>query len=280
MNLFLGVDGGGTGCRVALADGQGHILAHADGGAANIASNPETALANILTASRAAAAQAFGDQAEAVLPRIRAGLGLAGANASGAAGWLGAHLPFAQSRIKTDAITAVKGALGAADGIVAAMGTGSVFAIQHAGRIRQIGGWGFWLGDEGSGAALGRALLARALRARDGVVLMTPLLQALLDEFASPDRLVTFSLTARPGDYAAFAPRLLTSDDPAAQAILAAAVAEVRATIAALQPKTALPVTFIGGLGPAYAARLTDWPQHLAVGNALDGALQLAMEGA
>ncbi len=280
MNLFLGVDGGGTGCRVALADGQGRILARADGGAANIASNPETALANILTASRAAAAQAFGDQAEAVLPRIHAGLGLAGANASGAAGWLGAHLPFAQSRIETDAITAVKGALGAADGIVAAMGTGSVFAIQHAGRIRQIGGWGFWLGDEGSGAALGRALLARALRARDGVVLMTPLLQALLDEFASPDRLVTFSLTARPGDYAAFAPRLLTSDDPAAQAILAAAVAEVRATIAALQPKTALPVTFIGGLGPAYAARLTDWPQRPAVGNALDGALQLAMEGA
>lgn len=280
MHLFLGVDGGGTGCRVVLADGQGHILSRAEGGAANIASNPETALANIMAATRTALAEAFGDQAEATLPFIRAGLGLAGANASGAANWLGAHLPFAQTRIETDAITAVKGALGRADGIMAAMGTGSVFAIQQAGQIRQIGGWGFWLGDEGSGAALGRTLLARALRALDGVVPMTPLLRIVLDEFATPDRLVTFSLTARPGDYAAFAPRLLSSDDPAAHVILTNALAQVRDTIAALQPSPALPVTFIGGLGAAYVARLTDWPQSQAKGTALDGALQLAMEDA
>lgn len=280
MNLFLGVDGGGTGCRVVLANGQGHVLARAEGGAANIASSPETALANILTATRAAATQAFGDGAEGALPRIRAGLGLAGANAAGAAGWLGTHLPFAQSRIETDAITAVKGALGRADGIVAAMGTGSVFAIQQAGQIRQIGGWGFWLGDEGSGAVLGRTLLSRALRALDGALPMTPLLRTILDEFTTPDRLVTFSLTARPGDYAAFAPRLWTSDDPAAQAILTDALTQVRDTIVALQPTPALPVTFIGGLGPAYAAHLTDWPQSPAKGTALDGALQLAMEDA
>lgn len=278
MQLFLGVDGGGTGCRVALADGQGQILARAESGAANIASNPETALTHILAASRAAATEAFGAGGEAALSRIHAGLGLAGANASGAADWLGARLPFQSSRIETDAVTAVKGALGRTDGIVAAMGTGSVFAVQMAGVVRQIGGWGFWLGDEGSGAALGRALLARALRALDGVVPMSPLLQQVLDEFGAPDRLVTFSLTARPGDYAAFAPRLLATDDPAAAAILVTAVEEVRATIAALQPETMLPVTFIGGLGPAYAARLTDWPQRAAVGNALDGALALAME--
>jgi glucosamine kinase len=220
----------------------------------------------------------LGDSGESALPRIRAGLGLAGANASGAAGWLGAHLPFASAHIETDAITAVKGALRNEDGIVAAMGTGSVFAIQQAGKIRQIGGWGFWLGDEGSGAALGRALLARALRALDGVVPMTPLLQAILDEFATPDRLVSFSLTARPADYATYAPRLLNTDDPAALAVLTRATAEVAATIAALQPAPPLPVTFIGGLGPTYAARLPLWPQRPAAGNALDGALMLAME--
>lgn len=278
MQLFLGVDGGGTGCRVALADGQGHVLARAESGAANIASNPERALTHILAASRAATTQAFGAGAEDALSQVHAGLGLAGANAAGAADWLGARLPFKSSRIETDAVTAVKGALGRADGIVAAMGTGSVFAVQMAGVVRQIGGWGFWLGDEGSGAALGRALFARALRARDGVVPMTPLLQQALNEFGTPDRLVTYSLTARPGDYAAYAPQLLTTDDPAALAILAEAVAQVRATIAALQPEPVLPVTFIGGLGPAYAARLTDWPQHAAKGNALDGALALAME--
>lgn len=278
MDLYLGVDGGGTGCRVALADGQGRVLARAEAGAANIASNPEGALANILTASRSAAMQALGTADDAALGRIRAGLGLAGANASGAALWLGAHLPFAATRIETDAVTAVKGALGQADGIVAAMGTGSVFAVQTHGHVRQIGGWGFWLGDEGSGAVLGRALLARALRAFDGVVPMSPLLQSVLEEFATPDKLVGFSLTARPGDYARFAPRLLDSDDPAALTITADAVAQVRATIAALQPKTVLPMTFIGGLGPAYAQRISDWPQRQAQGSALDGALMLAME--
>ena len=278
MDLFLGVDGGGTGCRVVLADGRGHILSRAEAGPANIASNPETALANILAASKTAVTAALGAGGEAAFPRIRAGLGLAGANASGAAGWLGAHLPFASAHIETDAITAVKGALRNEDGIVAAMGTGSVFAIQQAGKIRQIGGWGFWLGDEGSGAALGRALLARALRALDGVVPMTPLLQAILDEFATPDRLVSFSLTARPADYATYAPRLLNTDDPAALAVLTRATAEVAATIAALQPAPPLPVTFIGGLGPTYAARLPLWPQRPAAGNALDGALMLAME--
>lgn len=273
MELFLGVDGGGTGCRVALADRRGQILARAEAGPANIFSNRELALQNIL----AAASEAAGGTA---LSGLHAGLGLAGANAAGAADWLGAHLPFASLRIETDAVTAAKGALGAADGIVAAIGTGSVFAIQQQGRLRQIGGWGFWLGDEGSGAVLGRSLLARALRARDGVHDLTPLLHSVLDHFQTPDRLVAFSLTAKPVDYATWAPKVLASDDPAAQAILNTATEEVEATIAALQPDPALPVTFIGGLGPAYAARISRWLQVAAKGTALEGALMLAMEGA
>ncbi|MEY5037836.1 MAG: hypothetical protein RL472_942, partial [Pseudomonadota bacterium] len=126
MQLFLGVDGGGTGCRVALADATGRVLARAEAGPANIFSNRDLALQNILGAASSAVHQALGSSAP--LSQIRAGLGLAGANAAGAAAWLGAHLPFAASRIETDALTTAKGALGAEDGLVAAMGTGSVFA--------------------------------------------------------------------------------------------------------------------------------------------------------
>jgi glucosamine kinase len=212
------------------------------------------------------------------MSRLQAGLGLAGANAAGAGEWLGARLPFARAEIVTDAVTAVKGALGREDGIVAAIGTGSVFAEQRTGRVRQIGGWGLALGDEGSGAVLGRALLARALRALDGAVPMSPLLEAVLKEFVTPEALVTFSLRAKAVDYAAFAPRVVASDDAAAQAIMAQAVEEVRGSLVALQGSAALPVTFIGGLGPVYAARITDWPQRPAAGSALDGALLLARE--
>ena len=63
---------------------------------------------------------------------------------------------------------ALKGALGDDDGITAAIGTGSVFGAQRAGAVRMIGGWGFQLGDHGSGAVMGRSLCARALLAHDG----------------------------------------------------------------------------------------------------------------
>lgn len=278
--LFLGVDGGGTGCRVAVADAGGQVLARASGGPANIASNPGVALDNILAATRQALADAVGGSAvDKGLAKLVAGLGLAGANAAGAADWLGARLPFRRVQVVTDAVTTVMGALGPDDGIVAAMGTGSVFAVQRQGQMRQIGGWGLALGDEGSGAVLGRALLARALRALDGAVPMTPLLHEILAGFATPEALVAFSLTAKGADYAAYAPRVVDSQDPAALAIMAQAVEDVRASIAALQAGPVLPVTFVGGLGPVYAGRIADWPQRPARGTALDGAVFLAMKG-
>lgn len=276
MTLFLGIDGGGTGCRAAVADGAGHILARAEAGPANIASDLTGAARNIL----AAAAQAARD-AGARLEDMVAGLGLAGANAAGAPTALGAHLPFARLRIVTDGVTAVMGALGEADGIVAALGTGSVFGVQRGSAVRQIGGRGLALGDEGSGAWIGRAILSRALRAVDGLAPMTPLLAELVDKMGGDDRVVAFSLTARPADYAALAPRILISDDPAAQAVMAAAEADVAQAIGALQQPPALPVVFLGGLGPAFAARLAGrWPQRTAQGTALDGALLLARRAA
>lgn len=272
--FFLAVDGGGTGCRAALADAEGRVLARAEGGPANISSNPEGALLNIAGVARQVM-EAVGADAS----QVRAGLGLAGANAAGAADWLGRRLPFA-ARIVTDAVTTVKGALGSQDGIVAAMGTGSVFAEQRSGVFRQIGGWGLALGDEGSGAVLGRALLSRALRALDGVTEMTPLLRAVLDEFGPPEAVVAFSLGAKGADYAKLAPKVTGSVDPAAMAIMDHAVAQVRASIAAIQGAAPLPVTFVGGLGPTYAARISDWPQRVALGTALDGAMLMAMERA
>ncbi len=135
----------------------------------------------------------------------------------------------------------MKGALRDGDGIVAALGTGSVFARQVGGRMQQIGGWGLHLGDEGSGAWIGRAVLARALRALDGLAERTPLLQALMDEAGGPAGLVTLAAGARPADFARFAPRVIDSDDPAAVAVMAQAEADVAASVAVLQEGGALP---------------------------------------
>lgn len=273
MTLWLGIDGGGTGCRAAVADAAGHILGRGEGGPANIATDPEGAAANILAAA-ARALDGVGTPAE-----VHAGLGLAGANLPSAVEALRARLPFARARIATDAVTAAKGALGPQDGIVAALGTGSVFAVQRGGVIRQFGGRGFVLGDEGSGAVLGRALVARALRADDGFEAMTPLLRSVLDDHGGVEGLLAHGLAAKPADFAALAPRVTAGGDPAAEAILSAAVADVAAMVDALQPG-GLPVVFLGGLGPVYAARLAGrWQIVAAQGTGLDGALRLAGEG-
>jgi glucosamine kinase len=280
MALFLGIDGGGSGCRAAVADGSGRVLGHGEAGPANLTTDLPGARANILAAARVALAGAVGAEAvEVELSFLIAGLGLAGANTTGAEGLAQLNLPFARVRLETDAVAAVKGALWGGDGIVAAIGTGSVFASQRDGAVRQIGGWGLVLGDEGSGAALGRALLARSLRAVDGFVAMTPLLTEIIADYRDPAGIVGFARTALPADFAALAPRILSSTDPAAVAILESALADVAAAIDLLQAEGAIPVVFIGGLGPTYARALADrWDIREPLGTALDGALILARE--
>lgn len=278
--MFLGIDGGGTGCRAAVADASGQVLATASAGPANIASDPAGARANILTAAEDALAQVVGDAGvQDGLRNLVAGLGLAGANAAGAAGRLALNLPFARLRIETDVIAAVKGALGPADGIVAAMGTGSVFARQQAGIIRHVGGWGLVLGDEGGGAWIGREILSCALRAVDGLMPQTPLLSDLTARLGGPAGVVGFSLVARPAAFAELAPEVIGSSDPAARSVMAQAQAGVDRTIRHLQDGARLPVVFIGGLGSCYARALGGrWPLMQARGTALDGALILARE--
>ena len=268
--LYLGIDGGGSGCRAALADASGRVIARAEGGPANIASDFDGALATL----RATIATVCAGQEGA----LRAVLGLAGTNLSGAGARLEAALPF-PARVVQDVTTSVRGALGRADGIVAALGTGSVFARQTGGEIRAIGGWGLRLGDEGSGAWIGRAMLSHVTRVLDGYFPATDLTTALVAEFGGGPGVVRFSLTATPADFAALVPRILAAaqaGDPAAEAVIGAARAEIRRAIAHLQPEAPLPVIWIGGLGAALAVE--DWAVRPALGTALDGALALAMD--
>ena len=276
MALVLGIDGGGTGCRAALADATGRVLGRGEPGPANIHSDFEGALANILRATEAALAEARAAP-EAIGAAV---LGLAGANLPELAEALTRRLPF-PARVISDALSAAHGALGPSDGIVAAIGTGSVFVRQRGGRAEMIGGHGFLLGDEGSGAVLGRRLLQEALRAEETRAPRTPLLRAVLAEMGGPSGVMTFARDARPADFAALAPRLIDSPDPAAEMILREAVEEVGAIIAHLQPEAPLPVVFLGGLGPFYGARIgTRWPRIEPLGSALDGAIALALSGA
>jgi glucosamine kinase len=275
MVLFLGVDGGGTGCRAAVCDASGRVIGESRGGPSNIASDPDLARRNILEAALAA----MPDDAD--LGGTVAVMGLAGANVAQSVARFREGLPFRHLRIETDAMIGAKGALGEDDGIVAAIGTGSVYAVQRSGVVRQIGGWGLVLGDEGSGAWLGRTILSRCLRSLDGLAPRTELTDMLIAEFGGPDEIVAFARDAQPTEFAAIAPRVSASSDPAAEAVMREADTEVANAINSLQSRPRLPVVFLGGLGPVYAARLAGrWPIAPSRGTALDGALRLARQDA
>ncbi|MBP9183217.1 MAG: ATPase [Fuscovulum sp.] len=278
MTFLLGIDGGGTGCRAVVAAAGGQVLAQATAGPANVATDLAGAAANILSAAQQAL-QAVG--LDPASDQVRTGLGLAGANARGTDRALAGLLPFRHLRLATDAIATALGALGPDDGILAAIGTGSVFVVQQSGQLRQYGGWGLALGDEGSGARIGRAILAQALRMAEGRAAPTPLLQALLDEMGGSEGVIGFAAGARPADLATLAPRVLAADDPAAALVRDASAAEVAATLAELQPDPPLPVVVTGGLAAFHAPRLAlRWPQRPPRGTALDGALILAQGAA
>jgi len=279
MTLYLGVDGGGTGCRAAVADAKGRVLGEGAAAGANVFTDPEGARASILAAAAAALEAAGRPGGMGVLV---AALGLAGANLPGPAARIAAGLPFARSLVVSDAEIAARGALGPQDGVVATIGTGSVFAAQRGGAMRFLGGWGFVLGDQGSGAWLGRALYERALLAHDGVAAGSPLLGRALAEVGGPEALVAWAQAARPADFARAAPMVVAAaeaGDAAGAALMAAAEAEVAAAIDRLLLDGAAPVVFLGGLGPVYARRLGARYGALirqARGGALDGALALA----
>lgn len=93
---------------------------------------------------------------------------------------LAACAPFAL-RITHDGAIALEAAFGGGSGLVIIAGTGSsLFGRVRAGNILRAGGWGFMLGDEGSGHAIGLKGLRAVGHACDGgpTTMLTDLLKA------------------------------------------------------------------------------------------------------
>ncbi|AMY03252.1 N-acetylglucosamine kinase [Mesorhizobium ciceri] len=282
MNFVLGIDGGGTSCRAALATADGTVIGRAKSGAANIRTDLTGARSNIVEAAR----QAFlvAGQDPELIPRTPAILGLAGANVGTYRQQLEAILPFSISRVETDAEIALEGAVGAGDGAMAILGTGTAYMARRQGKSRAIGGWGFQVGDQGSGARIGRDLLEQTLLAYDGVRPGSPLTQSMLAVFRNnPEDVVEFTTNAKPGDFGGFAPKVFEhaeKGDSVANWILDRVVADVEASLGALDLADDAPLCLLGGLAPLYAPRLSARYRALLkppLDDALGGAVQMAV---
>lgn len=282
--FVIGCDGGGTGCRVAIADARGQVLARAEGGPANATSAFDVMVESVSSALAEAAARiglGLADLRDGV-----AHIGLAGVMTPQDAARVAAALPFAHVTVTEDREVAVAGALGAADGVLIAVGTGTIVAAQRAGRRLNAGGWGLQLSDQASGAWLGRGLLEHVLLCHDGLAPHSDLTRAVFADFGAPAQMVAFAATARPAAYARLAPQIITAaqaGDATGQMLMMRGADYLVRALAAVKFAPGDVLCLTGGVAPHYASYLPEQARNAitpAQGNGLDGALWLALGAA
>ena len=279
-HLFV-LDGGGSSCRAALCRPDGQEVARATGDFANLTSDFETSCGHVRDII-AATYRAAGRPTETQSVDI-AVLGIAGAEFGDAASRLQARLPFASSTVLSDREISIAGILGEADGTLAQIGTGSFFVSRTGDQRVEAGGWGLVLGDDCSGAWLGREALRAALRAHDGVGSATDMTRQILATHGDdPRALVLHAATATPQDFAGLAPDIFAAaaaGDVCASAIIARAVDDLEHILLAVSDNADQPLYLCGGVGVHYHPMLApEWRARLAEpqGDGMSGALNMA----
>jgi N-acetylglucosamine kinase-like BadF-type ATPase len=167
--LYVGLDLGGSGTRAALADAEGSVLATGRGGPSGIAATAagRRLLARSLDAALAPIAARVGSSPCVVHAGTR-GLSLPGRRDTLLLE-LGTRFSNAEIHVSNDALIALWGGLAGRPGVAVLAGTGSIALARAAdGREGRAGGWGYLLGDEGSGYWLGREAIAAYLQVLEG----------------------------------------------------------------------------------------------------------------
>lgn len=186
----VGIDAGGTSTRCAVVTPGGDVAGYGAGPGANhnSSADPVAALTNTLKA-------ALTDLDKTLV--VGGVFGMAGAGAAGrpaccraaSAAWHSLGLPGIPE-VVTDIAVAFAAGTRAPAGIVVFAGTGAGAAVINDGRlVRRADGYGWLVGDEGSGVWLGREAVRAALAAYDGrgprTVLADTVPRAMLGEQAA-----------------------------------------------------------------------------------------------
>lgn len=280
--FFLGVDGGGTGCRARIEDGFGAVLGQGLSGPATTRLGVDAAWASVASAFTSAIVEAGFTERETA--RIHAGIGLAGIGRKGALEALRAipH-PFASIAFTSDGVAACLGAHSGADGAIVIAGTGSIGLGFAEERDLRVGGYGFPISDEGSGADLGLKAVQLALRAFDGRHEQSALLGEVMQRFQNdPVEVVAWMDRATATDYAVLAPMVMRhadQGDMVGRRLVQGAAEQIDSIVRALIEKGAPRVTLLGGLSTPLEPWLApDIRRRLkpADGDAVSGAIILA----
>lgn len=284
VDYVVGVDGGGTGTRVRLARPDGTLLALATAGPSALGQGLQAAWMQILLA----VTTAF-QQAQIGVPPWSRCLLAAGLSGNGHKPWregfLALNPGFATVLLESDAYTMLLGAHAGRPGIMVAAGTGSIAeALYPDGSRREVGGWGFPVGDEGSGAWLGLRAMAHTHAAVDGRVAPGALADRVRAQCgAGAEDLLAWCADARQNKYAQLAPLVFDAakSDPFAHALLCEAARALEQMADVLDPQCGLLVALCGSVGQQLQPKMSAALQNRCVVPAQDaslGALALAFK--
>jgi len=181
---FLGFDGGGTHLRGCLIDANGEILA--------VVAHPPASFPGLKEKIGEPVAELCHDlEKRAGLPSgLITAAGFCSTGVGRPAERVIVEQALHQKKIaqkiiaESDALAALTGAFGGGSGVIIIAGTGVIgFGRAMTNEIIRVGGWGYLLGDEGSGFALAQAALAAALKDWDGRGRQTALRQIFEKHF-------------------------------------------------------------------------------------------------
>ncbi len=162
----LGIDAGGTKTVCLLADLDGHVVSQSRGPGANLAAMGEFEVEKTLHGVMDSALGTRG-----IIPSVIC-LGIAGVdrgNDFALVRGILRRIGFnARALVVNDALVALEAGASGKPGIVIIAGTGSIAYGRNAdGFAARAGGWGYVLGDEGSGYWMGRLALRAVVREAD-----------------------------------------------------------------------------------------------------------------
>src|SRR5271169_781399 len=189
MGYSLGFDGGGTKTDCVLLDANGAVIGEGRGGPANpLRCGYDGAFSSLREA--AAGAIAAAKIRSAAITGVCAGIAGTGRRnvVRRIMVFLGQEFPAALAQVTTDYEIALEAAVGSGPGVVLIAGTGSVaYGRNAAGETARAGGYGPWIGDEGSAFEVGRRAVSAVARTRDTDGPATVLGEAIPAALRCPD---------------------------------------------------------------------------------------------
>ena len=260
--LQIGVDAGGSHCRTWLFGGDDSVLSKATTGPANVASDFECAIENLISSIRNALQQA-GLNADAHMGQLDVGAGLAGLHSPIArqrlAEW---KHPFKSFAYDSDLFAAHLGAHSGKEGATIVCGTGFSAVCVLNNERSELGGHGFPAGDKAGGAWIGLEALQTVFLAADGLAEKGALWQRIAQKTEFDVHRLAGNLTNMPAvEYAQYALEVFQAaeeGDARAVQIIKQAASYLDDVVQLLLGRGAQRICVVGSVGRA----LIDWLPH------------------